>query len=1458
MSNNVNEHILKDLFNLVFFSSKGNEIYMQKEYTIEWEFVPDNMYANNFLSTPKGFIAGEISEPNEDENPKIPELLSIVLGITEHGKFTHNTLNDNFAVLFSGDDAKIKFKLNNNKTPQFFELPQNSQGNTLFNFTFDKTNITTSNGDKIYGNVSDVSTNYEEMVKTALQNNFKNIAFYFPFIKYVGDYYQDSVSTGFIAADTFMVLAKNNSGKDMDTDIFHRPHIGNFLPDISGESEFAPYITVTKKIETYQLSNNNVQNGLLGGNLNSLSRTFQLVFQPTNNSEIFILKHDTNYNLITDPSETSEFAADLFNVEEQFKNNPINFGVGFKAQNEGCYQNFLGIYLRNKDNDQSFFMGLLNIKTTVEGEDERFRTLLTNFGIPDPVKYSNIFQEVDYEEAGYDYKVINKKSKELFLTYDKIFSYVGTYKALLNAVKFLGYSDIVFKEWYKFRDIDNNMHNLAVRRIDMTSENYVKFHDEYGIDFEKYINYTKLNKLTMIYHLNEVSDDEQYIEYKQHFIIDGKDVYQTQYMYDFLPNVVPIYELRNDEILAKLFGVKEWLEAHVIGVGAYISDISGEGIYVGGIKTQTYPTLHHLSDYHKEEYVTPVITNIEPFEVNIDNNSGIYGSLVNCTLTEYTGLTFEDYQNVTFESFERIEIPVEIGNGENKEIIQLKIGNPFETPVLFDEIEYSIDVKNGSGTVHEFKSNELSDNNTELYVSDGEITLLTNKFSTNKDILPEFESVNNTSITSSFKYNYAPTIFIETGTIRDIDSNDWLDNVLYSINEQLSESGEVYKVVNIHTQETVGVSSKTIILKPHVVQGINRTYGSFKYTMDNKFDTPMIIISNYDMIIGDVIVTLSDSVIIDIITGRIEFYKQQADNDLKLKTEIFFSDDNRYDENDLLKFVENPREQVVKIQYEYTKDRIHLIEYTQSFDPYNANHMPMKFDSLQDALDTLESITEINAKNVEIPINRTGDYSVKVKTYDKYNNIFTSKSDKLHHVETLPIDINVYVKDQSFSNNDKSIYPSNINGTLIDLTNDTTYDLLDNIFSEQNVKTNYHYHSQNIEFDPANPGLLEYLNISYALDTPKNNEHILLYPTKISRPYKDSETMFVQEVDTYEENNIRYYDFVDEYGEIHDHLKCSNPINSDTQYQVFLDYNYFYRNFKISGASYSNDENETKSSIIIIGSNDKKTPLDVFKTGDVIKLKYVLSYVTSNDNETEIIYKTYENSLCYRILDTENNTIVLNGWIDDYIVGLKGKTIVIDDVTYTIKLDVYMSYPHEETSYYDVEITEDADEYKTYINNIPYLKTNVKFNDKRLFINDYLDMNYQLYLYDFDPTNFENIWWKNINPKNTLDRSKNYYMYKNFPITCERNSQILVEASDNYYVDTVPYHEWIWQTYYVETGENYDNYKTDETLNILFKSTNDRLNVYPDMQGRQDIILKSVDKFGNTFKNNGEGLVFMK
>ena len=61
----------------------------------------------------------------------------------------------------------------------------------------------------------------------------------------------------------------------------------------------------------------------------------------------------------------------------------FSFSIAFQATDEGAYQNLLGIYLTSKreesDTITAFFMGAISIKSEVEGEDERFRTLLTDF-----------------------------------------------------------------------------------------------------------------------------------------------------------------------------------------------------------------------------------------------------------------------------------------------------------------------------------------------------------------------------------------------------------------------------------------------------------------------------------------------------------------------------------------------------------------------------------------------------------------------------------------------------------------------------------------------------------------------------------------------------------------------------------------------------------------------------------------------------------------------------------------------------------------------------------------------------------------------------------------------------------------------------------------------------------------------------------------------------------------------
>jgi len=63
-----------------------------------------------------------------------------------------------------------------------------------------------------------------------------------------------------------------------------------------------------------------------------------------------------------------------------------------------------------------------------------------------PKDFSALFKEIDINEDLPDWRILNPKSKHMILEHDKIMPYVGTYKALINAIKWLGYDDIYIRE----------------------------------------------------------------------------------------------------------------------------------------------------------------------------------------------------------------------------------------------------------------------------------------------------------------------------------------------------------------------------------------------------------------------------------------------------------------------------------------------------------------------------------------------------------------------------------------------------------------------------------------------------------------------------------------------------------------------------------------------------------------------------------------------------------------------------------------------------------------------------------------------------------------------------------------------------------------------------------------------------------------------------------------------------
>lgn len=201
-----------------------------------------------------------------------------------------------------------------------------------------------------------------------------------------------------------------------------------------------------------------------------------------------------------------------------------------------------------------------------EGEDERFRLVLENFGKKIDFDKEYIFRESDINEGLPDYKLLNVKRKELLLEGDTIYPYMGSYRSLINVINYFGYYDLEIKEY--FLNVDEN------------SSNYGKF-----------------------MHLLIPRNEEQRQEVKKAWQIVPSTIYKKtslfglfydlnrtteEYDEEGLPVVEDAFMFSPEEVLIKLFGLKELLKEQYLPLNARIVDITGEGIYFEKIKVDSW------------------------------------------------------------------------------------------------------------------------------------------------------------------------------------------------------------------------------------------------------------------------------------------------------------------------------------------------------------------------------------------------------------------------------------------------------------------------------------------------------------------------------------------------------------------------------------------------------------------------------------------------------------------------------------------------------------------------------------------------------------------------------------------------------------------------------------------------------------------------------------------------------
>jgi len=238
-----------------------------------------------------------------------------------------------------------------------------------------------------------------------------------------------------------------------------------------------------------------------------------------------------------------------------------------------------------------------------EDEDERFKIELGNIGKLISPEEVFIFKEYDILEGGIDWTILNRKRKEMLMMKHLIYPYIGSYKAIINAINYFGYNDLVLNEY--FRDTDP------------TSQNYTKLYKvEIPDIFDNTIEGWSDNE-----YIQNTFPNERYEETNMfnlsYFITDKEG------------NITLNYTL--DEVIIKLQGLKYWLKKNVIPLTHKILDITGQAY-----TNNTYGITHKNVDtriINMKEEMCPVTFRLnEAYLMPVNSGSTVY----NCVLDFYS------------------------------------------------------------------------------------------------------------------------------------------------------------------------------------------------------------------------------------------------------------------------------------------------------------------------------------------------------------------------------------------------------------------------------------------------------------------------------------------------------------------------------------------------------------------------------------------------------------------------------------------------------------------------------------------------------------------------------------------------------------------------------------------------------------------------------------------------------
>ena len=276
---------------------------------------------------------------------------------------------------------------------------------------------------------------------------------------------------------------------------------------------------------------------------------------------------DSSYYSSTNPANGLTIA------QPNVTSNAVTYNIALNSNVEGYHTRILRIYQPDTNGGSDLEIARIRIYGEVVGEDERLKVLLSNMGMLLEESDYFIFKKSDVKELSTDWKILNEKRKELLLQASQIKPFVGTYKALLNAIDFFGYDKITLKEyWLNINEQSENFGKLKAVAVPNQKEVGFLANKNNGNQLPN-SNQKKTSRFSLVYRLNEADGG-----------VDEWDIPTVKESLDFSP----------DEVLIKLYGLKRKLQRDYLPLQAKIVDITGEGDYFSQFNMNVWNNQHMI------------------------------------------------------------------------------------------------------------------------------------------------------------------------------------------------------------------------------------------------------------------------------------------------------------------------------------------------------------------------------------------------------------------------------------------------------------------------------------------------------------------------------------------------------------------------------------------------------------------------------------------------------------------------------------------------------------------------------------------------------------------------------------------------------------------------------------------------------------------------------------------------